>query len=497
MIFYLIFQAVSKNYTYPSGINEIFLTAGQYTVECYGAQGGESYYNGEHGANGGKGAYVKGVMNITGTGTKFYGYVGGKGKNSTKGGMPGGFNGGGKSGIDVKASFIDDEDDGSGSGGGATDLRIFNKLLSNRIIVAAGGSGAAGKCEGAPGGEIYGYYPNANNIFLIAYDVSQKSGTKNGVGGNGVNSSNFPGSGGGGGWRGGFSSNDYSNLESSNWKAVAESGSSYISGYEGCPKNAKMTFKSGQMKAGQNSGDGKLVIIVDFNCSFKCLSCTDKETCTSCADGYNLKNNKCYSSCGTGYYSSNKKCIQCNSACKACSKTSTNCTSCNEGFYLHNNKCIEKCPNGFYGSNKKCVECKDPCQRCNNTADECLSCVDGYVLYNNKCWSTCPDGTYKTEHTCELCHSYCSTCYSTATNCTSCNENYSLYENQCLLSCPDNTVSFENHCVPCKLPCATCDKEYNSCISCIENYYLYENKCYPVCPKGTIHSGNICVKKTI
>lgn len=110
-------------------------------------------------------------------------------------------------------------------------------------MVAAGGSGAAYNCEGAPGGNLKGFYPYENNNFALADDVDQTKGDENGIGGNGISASTISGSGGGGGWRGGPSSGDYAIAEDNSYKAVARSGSSYISGYGGCTENSKIKFR--------------------------------------------------------------------------------------------------------------------------------------------------------------------------------------------------------------------------------------------------------------
>ena len=61
------------------------LKAGQYTVHCFGGQGGSSYVDNKPSGEGGLGAYVKGTINITGTGKTFYAYVGGQSIASSSG----------------------------------------------------------------------------------------------------------------------------------------------------------------------------------------------------------------------------------------------------------------------------------------------------------------------------------------------------------------------------------------------------------------------------
>ena len=246
----------------------IQLTAGQYVVECYGGQGGCGYNNKYCKSNGGYGAYVKGTMDVTGEMQTFYANVGGKGSESMAGPNLGGNNGGGSSGRDHDI-FGGDGDDGSGGGGGATDLRYQGNSYTDRIIVAAGGSGGVCQCKGAPGGCLYGYRATSNNVFEIDYAIGQINGNENGIGDNGDSSLHFPGSGAGGGWRGGKKTQEAS-TESDSYIAVSSSGSSFISGYNGCI-NKTIKFKEGVMTPGQHSGVGKIVIKININCSSDCI----------------------------------------------------------------------------------------------------------------------------------------------------------------------------------------------------------------------------------
>lgn len=99
-------KAVKENYrdfAYTGGVQNVTLPKGNYTLECWGAQGG-----GWGTSNGGKGGHVSGDRSVT-TGEKIYLYVGGMGQNSTssvnnrdgayyKGGWNGGGNGSGSRG---------------------------------------------------------------------------------------------------------------------------------------------------------------------------------------------------------------------------------------------------------------------------------------------------------------------------------------------------------------------------------------------------------------
>lgn len=293
MIFLLIFSIYSKsNITFESPDEYSFtLKAGEHFIECYGAQGGSGYDDGKKKSIGGKGAYVSGILVIKGDPKQFYAFVGGQGKDGTVGPNEGGFNGGGKGGKD-KGSIS--RDDASGGGGGASDIRYNGKSYYDRVMVAAGGSCGARFCNGAPGGDLNGYYAASDNNYFPDKRVNQEEGRKDGTGENGKDSDYTPGSGAGGGWRGGAASSHVFGLtDSDSSKIVAASGSSYISGEPGCSPHPEITFSMKQMIIGNNEKDGKIVITTNFNCSENCFACSSEEVCTKCFDDYVLHNNAC------------------------------------------------------------------------------------------------------------------------------------------------------------------------------------------------------------
>lgn len=103
---------------------------GTYILEIWGAQGGD-----DHLALGGRGGYSKGEKNLK-VGDFLYVYVGGKGPDRVNGySIPGGWNGGGWGRNGKSPNY------NGASGGGATDIRLINKDINNRIIVAGGGGG--------------------------------------------------------------------------------------------------------------------------------------------------------------------------------------------------------------------------------------------------------------------------------------------------------------------------------------------------------------------
>jgi hypothetical protein len=111
---------------------------GSYTIETWGAQGGNAGYNGTISTYGGKGGYATGAISLAAN-QVIYIYVGGQGVggigilNSNQ--QAGGFNGGG-----FGYNGGNSASRGAG-GGGATDVRVGGTALSNRVIVAGAGAG--------------------------------------------------------------------------------------------------------------------------------------------------------------------------------------------------------------------------------------------------------------------------------------------------------------------------------------------------------------------
>lgn len=206
------------NYRPPGG-NKIAITlpAGIYQLECWGAQGGYRSSS----ANGGKGGYSIGTLNLP-TLTQVFLYAGGAGgvsDTSTAAVRAGGFNGGGYR-------------YGYPGGGGGSDIRINEDSLYARVIVAGGGGsdGAYNKPGGYGGGTVgesrsdsytangtycgkggnttYSGYSSSYTISTQATSGLNSNSTSYycggfGFGGGGVYLSNGYGGAGGGGWYGG------------------------------------------------------------------------------------------------------------------------------------------------------------------------------------------------------------------------------------------------------------------------------------------------------
>lgn len=363
MLFVFLLSLYNNEFKGPLSTT-VILKSGQYRVFCHGAQGGRAYRNGNLQSYGGKGAYTTGVMQITGSGTTFYLNVGGMGGHETSlGPNSGGFNGGGKSGKDIadESGYEDAKgggDDASGGGGGATDIRIHNNNLGNRIMVAGGGSGALSHCDGSPGGDYKGYYPadSSCNTYIQSDEVTETKGNANGVGSNGKDHSCSPGSGGGGGYRGGLRRDHDTCKASLNHLAVAFSGTSYISGHPNFKVNSLMVFNETIMHYGNyadfgNSGNGRLKIEAVYECPSDCSDCSSGTLCISCLSYAYKYDDLCYVKCDVlsnpsenkffGNDVENKVCHECSVInCMNCSNNYKVCDNCINGFHLENNECV-------------------------------------------------------------------------------------------------------------------------------------------------------------
>ena len=257
----------------------VMLEPGKYLLECWGAAGGRGQEDGVLKYEGGRGAYASGILTLYSS-QQFFLYIGTKGQDS-KGintTAEGGWNGGGNGGTDIGS----EGDDGSGAGGGATDIRYEENNLQTRFIVAAGGSGSVYKNEGAPGGDINGYHFEAYHQCVQSLKTNQTAGNAKGFGANGGIGERVPASGGGGGYYGG-AQNEY-HRENYFYHVVSDSGSSYISGYPNLEKVPNFILTNTKIKNGMqqmppynnsaepilgNPGDGKIRITRLFICTKK------------------------------------------------------------------------------------------------------------------------------------------------------------------------------------------------------------------------------------
>lgn len=214
---------IKKVYEYTGEVQEYVVPAGvtSIKVDLVGAGGGygsweNARYEDKYAP--GKGGSISAIYPVK-PGEIVYVFVGGKGDNATdKRQGEGGFNGGG-----------DGNNTGEygpycgGGGGGASDIRIGGKDLSNRVLIAGGAGGAGsnypdGGDHGGDGGDVFGkngLSENRSDDPSVGAGGTQKEGGKGGLwpsytkaedgklgfGGNAPDSTS--GGGGGGGYYGG------------------------------------------------------------------------------------------------------------------------------------------------------------------------------------------------------------------------------------------------------------------------------------------------------
>ena len=241
------------NYSYTSDNYYTWTPAAQstynYTIECWGAQGGN--YNSTY--QGGKGGYTKGTISLNTTlASHLYVYTG---QHPSDQSLTAGWNGGGAG---TSKANSDGLQTGYG-GGGATDIRLvsgdwndFTSLKSRIMVAGAGGAtgywihdvtqcGIAGYGGGISGGggtdsqSDRGTYYSGSGASQT--DGGNANSTESGLNASGVNKGGFGyggtngytvlgGCAGGGGYYGGGASNRA--------HGGGGGGSSFISGYTGC-----------------------------------------------------------------------------------------------------------------------------------------------------------------------------------------------------------------------------------------------------------------------
>lgn len=219
----------------------ITLTPGTYLFELWGASGGSS------GAEGGRGAFVSGVLRLRNKQT-FHVYIGGKGEDGIKNvsRTKDSCNGGASGGKPSSERFF-----GGGAGGGATDVRL-NESLDSRILVAAGAGGSGHIGIGGDGGTLQ------SNDARLSKGASQTGGFSKGFGQPGRDGTPSNGGaegngGGGGGYYGGYSSQ----LSGDGSYSPGAGGSSFISGYQNKNYVSHYSFINPTMLSGDQTGKKK------------------------------------------------------------------------------------------------------------------------------------------------------------------------------------------------------------------------------------------------
>ena len=318
------------NFNYTGAVQSVTLPKGIYTLECWGAQGGNSNQsNGTYG-NGGKGGYSTGILNVS-TNTTIYITVGGQGQNgilNTR--TAGGFNGGGD-GYGTNNFGV------GGGGGGASDISLMSPVFShssyfiNNIrdtnsllsrIIVAGGGGSAGydvsnnAANGGAGGGTTGQDGLSNRVYHGTGGKQTTFGTggsseepkrysvqaKFGCGASASNSTDVA-PGGGGGWYGGGLHCDsagggsgyvYTSATASNYPSGCLLNSTYyLSNAQTIAGNQSFPSPTGSSETG-HSGNGYCRITV-IECSNTALYVRINNSMKKATAFYfKLNNNKMY-----------------------------------------------------------------------------------------------------------------------------------------------------------------------------------------------------------
>ena len=226
-----------QTYTVPAGVTSI-------SVDAYGASGT---------GTGGLGGRVQSTISVS-EGQRLNIYVGGVGVDGPN--AVGGWNGGGGRHSNHGSSIS--------AGGGATDIRLENTSLNDRILVAGGGGGGYGSKRGGHGGGLVG----GKGEGYGATGGSQSAGGRPHQGGNdsyrfgtfGIGahgaSNNYASGSGGGGWYGGGSGDPFL-LNGISWASGAETGGGGSS-YTDSELSSSVVHTQGV-----KNGHGELIITVN------------------------------------------------------------------------------------------------------------------------------------------------------------------------------------------------------------------------------------------
>ncbi|OHT03949.1 hypothetical protein TRFO_28663 [Tritrichomonas foetus] len=298
MIFAVFLNLISadlKIFNFSGTHQKTILKPGRYKIECFGAKGGNKVFESDF-YHGGRGAKV--ALHISfNTETTLHLFVGGRGGDAEYGKAGGGgFNGGGRGGI---CKDLTGKPYTGAGGGGASDLRLVvdgddywsEESLESRIVVAAGGSGAAVVHDGAPGGDGNGYCftPSLSK----SNRTNQTHGYRKGWGGDGESNKIYPisGSGGGGWYYGGFGGKSFDTFDDDPTSGrVGESGSSFVTGGE-VYRVSRVAVEAG----GNRGDDGSVTIETVFVCHSGCLGCSGPSAaeCLACPAGFFLDAGRC------------------------------------------------------------------------------------------------------------------------------------------------------------------------------------------------------------
>ncbi|UJR30781.1 hypothetical protein I4U23_018301 [Adineta vaga] len=258
-----------------------------------------------------------------------------------------------------------------------------------------------------------------------------------------------------------------------------------------------------------------------IRCKNDCASCdTTSQICSSCFDGYALKNADCVKAskqCQSNeYYDFNEKeCRWCDSRCLTCSGLRFDqCRSCDKTSKypnLQHHTCVISCSSGFFLSKTsfQCLPCHETCLNCTSSSElACTACKLGFVFLadEHRCEKHTGKPFYldiKTGET-HTCHGSCAQCKGpNPSDCIACNPKTEvlLNDGHCVNQCPESFYKSENKaieyetnvCLPCSIGCTMCTNA-NQCRRCNESkgYKLMNEICVPTCKPGTFLSNDHC-----
>ncbi|EAX82324.1 hypothetical protein TVAG_523590, partial [Trichomonas vaginalis G3] len=345
------YQAIDVGWTCdPAKIHEYTLSAGLYSVEIQGAEGGDACSDGVKSANGGRGSNIQALLQIKGEYTVEF-VIGEKPPLNCSGRINrGGWPDGGSSGYDDETLTTPDV---SGGGGGSTELRIKDQEIS--LLIAGGGGGAADYHVGGFGGGIgtnggFDILDTCENWYFPEEHegLSTDKHEEGRQGGRGQDHPRVTGAGGGGGKYGGIGGT-YS--KQYYFCSAGFGGSSYFNDTRGEHSWFMQTpiVLNGSRTEATTNGSGCYQIHTQYKCPDNCFYCLDSDTCKEC--NYNAKSykGKCYLSCndtyseiheGTYLMHNGRQCAKCHSSCETCSgQSSDQCTSCPDGMVLYQGYC--------------------------------------------------------------------------------------------------------------------------------------------------------------
>ncbi len=207
--------------------------------------------------------------------------------------------------------------------------------------------------------------------------------------------------------------------------------------------------------------------------------------CTSCYDGYEVKNDRCVANslqnsqpadlgcakwdwpnkkclqCSTRYYLSRQgNCRQVSDQCNTYNSVTGACLTCYSGYRLNGTACVLS--NANNNTNNNTSPSSDVnCRNFDRQSNRCIQCSYRFYVGSNGI--------------CVQVSDQCQTWSFSNGNCTSCYQGYELSQGACVLS--DNSQNQDPN-------CARYDQDQSKCLQCSNRYYFNQNGiCTAVSPQ--------------